>query len=76
MDGINICENPKAQNNNDDIVYTWQSKIKLLETENKLLKDKLSNKQRLIDIIETNLFKLRVTLSIEKQVITILAKSL
>ena len=38
-------------NNNHDAVDSLQTKIKLLETEYKLLKDDVKNKQKLIDVI-------------------------
>ena len=68
----------KIRNTSTNIDYgtidSLEAKIKFLETENKLLKDDITNKQKLIDSIlehNSNLIKLKtslleITLSLER----------
>ena len=52
---IKICKNLKSTNIDHGTVDKLQTKIKLLQNENKLLKDEIKNKHELIDsILEHN----------------------
>ena len=93
MDGLHTITNESSKsakvrntstNNDHGTVDSLQTKIKLLETENKLLKDDVKNKQKLINVIHEKtviLFKLKmfllyVTFSLEIRWIKVLVKPL